>query len=94
MQDKDCCENCIYFLEGKTSVIHTGGPSREWCDWVEPSFWDKMRHFLFHTPIRRRQLRDFVVETRYDKTNSICRKGHQSVVKDESEWCGDYKAKD
>ena len=94
MHDEDCCENCIYFLEGKTSVIHTGGSSREWLRWKEPSFWDKVQHFLLNTPIRRRPSQDFVMETHYEKTDSICRKGHESIKKDNLDWCGEYKAKD
>ena len=85
MQDKDCCENCIYFLEGKTEICYFEEK------WADESFIEKLLCVVFFMPRRRR---DLVVETWRTRTNPVCRKGHQPIVKDKAEWCGEYEAKD
>ena len=94
MQDKDCCENCIYFLEGDTTMYHRGCPSRVLDEWVEESYLDKARRIFVGLPRRRRVQPELVVETYQVKERSVCRKTHVEVVKHKSEWCGEYKAKD
>jgi len=93
MHDEDCCENCIYFLEGKTTIFSRGGPRIRY-RWKKPSFWSKVRYFLFKTPMRRLEMPEFAVETIKMEENSVCRKSHTRTLKDKAEWCGDYKAKD